>query len=243
MHYSADDIAQLGTIVGIWAHPDDETWSSAGIMAAAIQNGQRVVVITLTHGDAGKTADETRFPQANLRNIRAQELQAALDAVGVTEYFLLEYADGTLAEANEKDSIAELSALCCSIRPDTILTFAPDGITGHDDHKAVAKFATTMVQRHFVGVAVYGAIELKQKYDAFGKRFDEKFDVYFNTDMPELVDRDEVELYFELPDSLLKQKRNALRAHASQTEQIFNDTEMREFIDKTAESEHFVRLI
>ncbi len=47
------DVAQLGTILGIWAHPDDETWSSAGLMAMAADNGQRVVCVTATYGENG----------------------------------------------------------------------------------------------------------------------------------------------------------------------------------------------
>lgn len=30
------DVIKLGTILGIWAHPDDETYLSAGVMAAAM---------------------------------------------------------------------------------------------------------------------------------------------------------------------------------------------------------------
>ena len=75
MRYSSKDISQLGTIVGIWAHPDDETWSAAGIMATAAQNGQKVACITATHGDAGKTADQLCWQQDALYDIRAHASQ------------------------------------------------------------------------------------------------------------------------------------------------------------------------
>ena len=30
---------ELGTILGVWAHPDDETYLSAGLMADAVDHG------------------------------------------------------------------------------------------------------------------------------------------------------------------------------------------------------------
>ena len=36
-----DGIAELGTILSIWAHPDDETYLAAGVMAAAADRGAR----------------------------------------------------------------------------------------------------------------------------------------------------------------------------------------------------------
>jgi hypothetical protein len=43
----------LGTVLGIWAHPDDEAFLSAGLMAAARDVGQRVVCVTATLGEHG----------------------------------------------------------------------------------------------------------------------------------------------------------------------------------------------
>ena len=48
---TSDDVAELGTILGIWAHPDDEAYLSGGLMALARDNGQRVVCVTATRGE------------------------------------------------------------------------------------------------------------------------------------------------------------------------------------------------
>ena len=50
---TAENVAELGTILGIWAHPDDEAYLSAGLMALARDNGQRVVCVTATRGELG----------------------------------------------------------------------------------------------------------------------------------------------------------------------------------------------
>ena len=55
------DIVALGTILSIWAHPDDEAFLAGGIMAMAVDEGSRVVCVTATRGEAGST-DPERFP-------------------------------------------------------------------------------------------------------------------------------------------------------------------------------------
>jgi LmbE family N-acetylglucosaminyl deacetylase len=39
---SHTDVKELGSILGVWAHPDDEAYLTGGLMAAAIANGQPV---------------------------------------------------------------------------------------------------------------------------------------------------------------------------------------------------------
>ncbi|MGH3589327.1 MAG: PIG-L deacetylase family protein, partial [Pseudonocardia sp.] len=43
----------LGTILGVWAHPDDETYLCGGLMARAARSGDRVVCVTATRGEQG----------------------------------------------------------------------------------------------------------------------------------------------------------------------------------------------
>ena len=43
----------VGTLLGVWAHPDDEAYLSSGLMALARRHGQRVVVLTPTDGEDG----------------------------------------------------------------------------------------------------------------------------------------------------------------------------------------------
>mgnify|MGYP000355421940 CR=1 FL=1 len=38
--------ARVGTLLGVWAHPDDEAYLSAALMALTRRHGQRVVVIS-----------------------------------------------------------------------------------------------------------------------------------------------------------------------------------------------------
>src|SRR5439155_874799 len=62
----------LGTILGVWAHPDDETYLTAGLMAQAVRDGRRVTCVTATRGEGG-SFDEGRWPSAKMTRKRAAE--------------------------------------------------------------------------------------------------------------------------------------------------------------------------
>jgi LmbE family N-acetylglucosaminyl deacetylase len=123
-------VRRLGTVLGIWAHPDDEAYLSAGLMALARSAGQRVVVATATDGELGGPA--------TVAEQRRRELADSLAAVGVTEHRWLGHRDGQCAAVDPALGAAAVAALLDEVDPDTVLTFGPDGLTGHTDHVAVA---------------------------------------------------------------------------------------------------------
>ena len=73
---------EVGTLLGVWAHPDDEIYLSAGLMAATRAAGHRVVVATATRGEHG-TDDPVEWPPARLAALRARETVEALAVLGV----------------------------------------------------------------------------------------------------------------------------------------------------------------
>ena len=84
--------ASLGTVLGVWAHPDDEAYLSSGLMAQAAASGSRVVCVTATRGEGG-SLDPERWPPESLGDIRAAELQRCLSLLGVEEHIFLELPD------------------------------------------------------------------------------------------------------------------------------------------------------
>ncbi len=59
------DIDRLGTVLSVWAHPDDETYLAGGVMASCVAAGQRVVCVSATAGEHG-TADPVAWPPERL---------------------------------------------------------------------------------------------------------------------------------------------------------------------------------
>ena len=136
------EVADLGTILSVWAHPDDEGYCCGAIMAEAVRRGQRVVCVTATRGERGST-DEARWPNGpQLAELRTRELAAALAVLGVTEHHWLDYPDGGCAQVPLAEGVARIREFVDDVRPDTVLCFGPDGGTWHPDHIATSNWAT-----------------------------------------------------------------------------------------------------
>jgi LmbE family N-acetylglucosaminyl deacetylase len=133
----------------VHAHPDDETITTGGVMAKAVADGRRVVLVTCTDGAMGQiviperdTPDEHR----RLAATRAAELEAAMAYLGVTECENLGYRDSGMMgrvgnldprsfwQADVDEAIGRLVWLVRRYRPHVITTYNDFGGYGHPDH-------------------------------------------------------------------------------------------------------------
>lgn len=218
------DVARLGTILCVGAHPDDETWIAGGILAAATQNGQRVMVVTATKGESG-TNNESRWPQAQLGEIRAQELQNALGILGVTEHQWLDCKDGECNCADCDMMASHLATIINQEQPDSILTFGPEGLTGHADHTAVSEWCSQAVTTARHKPVIYHAVHTHDWYEQWGRELHAQTSIFFNIDEPPLVDSNMLGIDFALPTELRDCKYRALQAQASQMEELLSKFE------------------
>ena len=139
-------VPDLGTILSVWAHPDDESYCCAGLMAVALRAGHRVVCITATRGEQGSTDADRWPPGPPLAEVRTKELEACLAEIGVTEHHWLDYPDGGCADVDPAVAIERIRAIAEELQPDAVLTFGPDGATYHPDHIAVSSWTTEAVR-------------------------------------------------------------------------------------------------
>ena len=218
---NTSDIKQLGTILSVWAHPDDESFSCAGIMAAAVKNGQKVICITANRGELG-VQDEKRWPANRLAQIREEEMDQALEILGVKEHIWLDYTDGKCQNTPLLEGASRIVSAIKQHRPDAILTFGPDGMTGHPDHQSVSRWVTEAVKGK--EIKVYHTVEEKDRYNRFMVEADKKFDIYFNIDKPPVFVESRCDIAYSLSPEILFQKRLALKAMPSQTERMFKNT-------------------
>lgn len=216
MILSVNDIGKLGSILGVWAHPDDETMSSGGIMATAVKNGQKVICLTATKGEEG-SQDERRWPKSQLAKIRQKELQASLKIIGIKYHHWLGFLDGK-CDANSKKAVEIVSKYIMKYQPDTILTFGADGFTGHDDHKAVHTWAKKAVTLTKSRANIYHTAITKKHYINGLKTLDEELNIFYNIKEPKFVSEKECEINFGLSPKLSEIKFRALKAMPSQTE-------------------------
>jgi LmbE family N-acetylglucosaminyl deacetylase len=206
--------ASLGTILSIWAHPDDETYLSAGIMAGARDRGQRVVCASATAGELG-TDDPHTWPPARLGRVRRWEAAAAMAVLGVVEHHVLGLPDGGLDEHDDAGA-AWVGQLIDGIQPDTILTFGPDGMTYHPDHIAVHRWVTSAWEQRARRPRLLYATTTVEHLDLFGGLYEE-WNMYMSDERPLGVPADQLAVHVHLDGWHLDRKLTALRAMATQT--------------------------
>jgi LmbE family N-acetylglucosaminyl deacetylase len=83
----------LGAILGVWAHPDDEVYLSGGLMAPCRPIRPKCHRCHGNRRGAG-TPDPERWPPEKLGPLREKELQQAMAALGVSDIRWLGYDDG-----------------------------------------------------------------------------------------------------------------------------------------------------
>lgn len=136
-------------LLAVHAHPDDETIGTGGVMAKAAAEGHGVVLVTCTRGELGEIVDpglDTPANRRRLAEIRADELEAALDALRVDTWENLGYRDSGMMDtpgnhdprsfwqADLDDAIRRLVWLVRVHRPDVVTHYNDFGGYGHPDH-------------------------------------------------------------------------------------------------------------
>lgn len=164
----------------VFAHPDDETFSSSGTVSMLTRNGWTAKLITATRGEAGMLGNPPITTRKNLGKVREQELKKAAKIVGISKIYFLNFIDGTLHKIPQQKLLTKISKLIKKERPDVVLTFHKDGISNHPDHIAVSKAATSAfflymktVKKH---VRLYHVVIPKsslEKYEKAGFKYDD----------------------------------------------------------------------
>ena len=209
----ADALTMPKTLLGVWAHPDDESYFSAALMNRVVSLGGRVVVVTATRGELGSTNVDPR----ELAPLRERELRAAMSSLGVDDVRFLGYGDGECSSADAEDAICSIIRLIKDVDPDIIVTFGPDGITNHPDHAAVSSWTTA-------AAAALGHDGLL--YCTMTDDFVRRHDVLHSTiglwmdGEPRPYVTDDLALHVVPSARERELKRRALRSHASQVNPI-----------------------
>src|SRR3989344_1733560 len=122
----------MATIVGLFAHPDDEAFGPGGTLAKMAKDND-VYIICCTDGN---------HQEKGLKNIRNQELLASTKVLGVKEVLFLDFEDGGLCNANYHQLADAIKVKLDQLKPETIITFNLNGVSGHIDHIVVASVVT-----------------------------------------------------------------------------------------------------
>ena len=145
---SAATAAQAGRpVLAAFAHPDDERVVGP-LLSRLAREGREVHLVIATDGSKG-VRDHAGIPAGpTLAAARAREAECAARRLGVRRLHMIGLEDGGLGSsmATLAELRTRLSAILSSVRPEVIITFGPEGGTGHPDHRLVGNVTTEIVQ-------------------------------------------------------------------------------------------------
>jgi N-acetyl-1-D-myo-inositol-2-amino-2-deoxy-alpha-D-glucopyranoside deacetylase len=216
----------------VHAHPDDECFATAGLIARSVAEGRRVDLVTCTGGEEGEIHDPALNPdeaKPRLREIRAGELQCSLaalrgDGPGTLELHLLGYRDSGMmgTESNQRpdafwnadldEATGKLVEIVRRVRPAVMVSYDANGNYGHPDH----------INAHRIAAAAWDAAADPARFPQAGPQHavQKLYEIVFNRDRwTELMD-DMRERGIKLPWGADEEDTAGTREEASESETI-----------------------
>jgi N-acetyl-1-D-myo-inositol-2-amino-2-deoxy-alpha-D-glucopyranoside deacetylase len=149
--------------MAVHAHPDDEVFSTGGVLAKYARNGDRVVVVYCTNGDVGEMFDPDLDPaeaMPRLGEIRQREAREACALLGVTDVYFLGYRDSGMKDTEENnnplafanasldEAAGKLADIMLQTSPDAVITYDTEGGYGHPDHVMTHRVSDEAFRRY-----------------------------------------------------------------------------------------------
>ncbi len=182
------------SLVAVFAHPDDEAFGPAGSLIH-FSKTHDVYLLCATNGNLIE---------------RKGELLRSAKILGVKKVDFLNFTDGGLCNNNYHQLAAAIEKKLRFYRPDIVLTFEPQGVSGHLDHVAVSLVTTFVVKKlPFVKRLLYFC-EPKSTMKLMRKNFEEYF-IY----VPPGYSRGEIDLVINT-EAYWPRRLKAMAAHQSQ---------------------------
>ncbi len=131
---SAVPTGRAPRVLGLFAHPDDEVFCVGGTIARCGGAGAVTAIVSLTQGEAGQIRDASTATRRLLGAVRRKEFEQSAAELGVDDATCLDLGDGRLSSHPPGVVASAVHEAIEQFRPDVVVTFGPDGGTGHPDH-------------------------------------------------------------------------------------------------------------
>jgi LmbE family N-acetylglucosaminyl deacetylase len=147
------------TILAVFAHLDDDVFAGA-LWAHYAQQGAKVQFVIVAQGTGGGRLG--RVPGITtgqeLARVYDEEVRCTCRELGIAPPIILRFGDGQLGKpvqppwANLAEAEHELRGIILNLKPEAIITFGPEGVYGHPEHRLVGALVTQIVQSGAEGV-------------------------------------------------------------------------------------------
>jgi len=133
-------------LIAIFAHPDDERVVAPALSRLA-REGREIHLVIATDGSKGVREHAGIPPGKALATARAAEAACAAKRLGLRQLHLLGLEDGGLASFEALGKLRDsIDAIITRVKPAAIITFGPEGGTGHPDHRLVGDVASQVIE-------------------------------------------------------------------------------------------------
>lgn len=206
---AAETVIEWGKTLVVAPHPDDESLGCGGAIALLRKHGRTVQVLTMSDGTLSHP-NSKKFPAEKLRDLRENEMIAALQTLGVSakETTFLRYRDRSVPNENAADfasAVEKVKNFLIENEPQTIVL--PWRRDPHPDHRAtwqIFSAATAEIERPF-RILEY-PIWLWEMAEA--------------ADLPQ---EKNIKTWRLAIGEVVAEKQQAIHAHASQTTDLIDD--------------------
>lgn len=106
------------------------------------RQGVKTTLVCATRGEAGKAGNPPLCTREELGTFREEELREACRVIGIQNLEFLGYRDKELDQADSDEVVGRIIAAFDRHRPQVVITFPPDGLSGHSDHMAISALTT-----------------------------------------------------------------------------------------------------
>lgn len=208
-------------ILCVFAHPDDETFGPGGTLVVWSRQGANLHLLCATKGEAGLNSHN---------GVRVKEIKSAGKILGIKKIEFLNFLDGKICN-NELKALEKLiTKKILSFKPDIILTFNLNGVSGHLDHIAVASATTQAFKKTKIAKKLYYYTLL----DEHTLDFKDNYFIHF----PDGFDEDDIDEAIDVS-KVWKTKVLAMNQHKSQIHDVKRILKNWEKFEK---KEHFMVL-
>ena len=136
------------SVLAVCAHPDDESFGLGAVLHHLAARGVSTSVLCFTHGEASTLgASALGGSTEALHQVRAHELVAAADVLGVAQVVLLDLPDGALSTIRLDVLAGAVASAVEAVEAEMLLVFDESGVTGHPDHRRATEAAMTGADR------------------------------------------------------------------------------------------------
>jgi LmbE family N-acetylglucosaminyl deacetylase len=145
-------------VLGIFAHPDDESYFAGATLATYAAHGCAVELVTFSGGEAAGPQVMESYANACLA------LGVGVGSrVGQWQDLGPRVAPGSLAHAPFSDVVSAVKDVLTAASADVVLTVGPDGVTSHPDHVRMHEAVAAALPARVIGL---GACIRQWAYEA-----------------------------------------------------------------------------